>query len=291
MKVFVTGASGFIGSAVVKKLLEEGHEVLGLARSKEAASKISALGANVLEGNLEDLGSLEKGVALSDGVIHTGFIHDFSKFEKSVQTDKEAILCIGNALKGTKKPLVVAAGILGLPKIEGIITEESVLEHSFRQSEAVALQLAKEGVKASVVRLPPSVHDKGDKGFIPFIIQQAIDHGYAAYPDEGQNHWPAVHRLDAASVFVKALLAAQQGALYNAIGDSGIRTQEIAKEIGEQLQVPVQSVQGEQLQAYFKWMSSFITFDSPASASRTKEVLNWKPKHIGLLEDMTKHYF
>ena len=297
MKVFVTGASGFIGSAVVRDLIGAGHQVIGLARSEKSAKIVSGAGAEVLLGNLEDLDILKQGVLQSDGVIHTAFFHDFmltndfSQFMKAVEMDKNAINAMGEALTGTSKPIVVTSGMLGLPLINGFVTEESTTQRSPRTSEAAALALVDKGVNASVIRLAPSVHDKGDAGFIPFIISLARKNGVSAYPSEGTNHWCAVHRLDAARAFRFAVEKGIKGALYNVVGDTGIELRTIATLIGETLNLPVKSVSGDELVKHFEWMSNFITMESIATSFKTQEQLSWKPVHIGLLEDMQQHYF
>jgi nucleoside-diphosphate-sugar epimerase len=291
MKVFVTGASGFIGSAVVQELIKAGHEVIGLARSEVSAAAIRKAGAEVLLGGLEDLDVLHQGAAQADGVIHTAFIHNFNEYAKAAEVDKAAIKAMGEALAGTNKPLVVTAGTLGLPLIDGVVTEESRSAGMPRGSEAAAMELAAEGVNASVIRLPPSVHDKGDQGFVPFIIHLAKTKGVSAYPGDGNNHWPAVHRLDTASLFRLALEKGEKGALYNAIGDSGIPVKTIAELIGEKLNLPVAAVTGEEVAKHFEWMSRFIGFDSPATALKTQELLGWKPVQMGLLEDVEGNYF
>lgn len=291
MKVFVTGASGFIGSAIVKELLEAGHEVTGLARSDESAAAISAAGAEVIKGNLDDLDSLKRGASEADGVIHTAFIHDFSQYAKAADTDKAAIEAIGNVLTGTQKPLLVTGGILGMEKENGFITENIAAPAFPRASEATAFALADAGVNVSVIRLPPSVHDKGDKGFIPFLISIARSKGTAAYIGEGNNRWPAVHRLDAAHLYRLALEKAAKGIRYNAIGDEGIPVRELAEVIGKRLNLPVVSVSPEKAAEYFDWMTRFIAFDSPATSHTTREQLGWQPTHSGLAEDMQQHYF
>lgn len=291
MKVFVTGASGFIGSAVVQELIKAGHKVTGLARSEASAEAIRQAGAEVLLGSLEDLDVLKQGASAADGVIHTAFIHNFNEYAKAAEVDKTAINALGEALTGTDKPLVVTAGILGLPLIEGVVTEESLSPGMPRGSEAVATALAEKGVRASVVRLPPSVHDKGDQGFVPFIIQLARTKGVSAYPGTGSNRWPAVHRLDVAKLYRLVLEKAERGALYNAIGDGGVAVKTIAELIGEKLNLPVKAVEGEEVAKHFEWMSRFIGFDSPASGLKTQELLGWKPVQPGLLEDVAKNYF
>lgn len=292
MRVFVTGASGFIGSAIVQELLQAGHQVTGLARSEASAAALVSAGADVLEGNLEDPDSLKKGAAAADGVIHAAFIHDFSRYLAAAETDRKAIEAIGSVLQGTDRPLVVTAGILGVRNDGQLITEQDPAPGFPRASEAAAMALAEAGVRASVIRLPPSVHDRGDYGFMPFIIGMARKHGVSAYVGEGTNRWPAVHRLDAARVFRLALEKGEKGSRYNAIGDEGIPFREIAGVIGEHLNLPVTSIPAEDAEAHFEWMSRFIMFDSPASATGTKESLNWSPRHPGLLDDLNMgHYF
>ncbi|OIN60159.1 SDR family oxidoreductase [Arsenicibacter rosenii] len=292
MRVFVTGASGFIGSAIVQELIHAGHQVTGLARSAASATALANAGADVLQGSLEDLDSLKKGAAGADGVIHAAFIHDFSNYLAAAETDKKAIEAIGSVLIGSDRPLVVTAGILGIRNDGQLITEDDPAPGFPRASEAAAMALAEAGVRASVIRLPPSVHDQGDYGFVPFIIGMARKHGVSAYVGEGTNRWPAVHRLDAALVFRLALEKGETGRRYNAIGDEGIPVREIAGVIGQYLNLPVASVPAEEAAAHFAWMSRFIMFDSPASAVKTKEQLNWTPLHPGLLDDLNKgHYF
>ena len=291
MKVFVTGASGFIGSAIVQELLTAGHQVVGLARSEESAQALTKARAEVLRGSLEDLDSLKKGAADADGVIHTAFIHDFSQYLAAAETDKQAIEAIGSVLAGSDKPFIVTGGILGLRTDGGFITEDDPAPGFPRASEATAMSLAEAGVHASVIRLPPSVHDAGDYGFVPFIINTARKKGVSAYVGDGNNRWPAVHRLDAAHLFRLALEKGAVGARYNAIGDQGIPVREIAEVIGKQLNLPVVSIAPEEAGNHFDWMGRFIVFDSPATSPKTKEQLGWEPTHPGLLEDLVKHYF
>lgn len=291
MKIFVTGASGFIGSAIVRELTGAGHQVIGLARSEKSAKAISDTGAEPLHGDLEDLNILQLGVENADGVIHAGFFHDFTQYAKAVEIDKKAINAMGEVLIGTNKPIVVTGGILGLPLIDGNITEESLSSGFPRASEVTALAWAAKGVHASVIRLAPSVHDKGDHGFVPFIISQARKNGVSAYPKNGNNRWTAVHRLDAAKAFRLAVEKSARGALYNVVGDTGIEVKRIAELIGEKLNLPLVSLPEEKIAKHFEWMSHFITFDSPATNVKTQEDLGWKPTQIGLLEDMQQNYF
>jgi len=291
MKVFITGASGFIGSAIVRELIGAGHQVIGLARSEKSAKAISDAGAEVLNGNLENLESLQQGALQADAVIHAGFVHDFTQYAKALETDKNAINAMGEVLAGTNKPFIVSAGILGLPLIDGNITEESRSSGYPRSSEVTAMALAEKGVTVSVIRLPPSVHDKGDYGFVPFIIAQARKNGVSAYPKDGNNRWPAVHRSDAAKAYRLAVEKPTKGALYNVVGDTGIEVKKIAAVIGEKLYLPVVSLGEEEMAKHFEWMSGFIGYDSVATNLKTQEQLGWKPAHIGLLEDLEQHYF
>jgi len=291
MKVFVTGASGFIGSAVVRELINAGHHVIGLALSEKSAKIVSDTGAEVLKGSLEDLEILKYGVLNTDGVIHTAFFHDFTQFAKASEMDRKAINAMGEALVGTGKPMVVTGGILGLPLINGSVTEESISQNSPRTSEAMALALAEMGVNASVIRLAPTVHDKYDKGFIPFIIGQARKNSVSAFLGEGSNRWAAVHRLDAAKAFRLAVEKGAKGALYNVIGDTGIEVKKIAELIGEKLNLPVISLQGDEVAKHFEWMGWFIGLDSPATSFKTQKQLDWEPTHLGLLDDMKENYF
>lgn len=290
MKVFVTGASGFVGSAVVQELIGAGHQVIGLARSEESSTAIRNAGAEVLTGGLEDLDILRQGASQADGIIHTAFIHDFSQYHKAGEVDQTAIRTMAEAVKESGKPMVVTAGLLNLPVINGFITEESLADNLLRKSETTALALAEEGINISVIRLPPSVHDTGDKGFVPFIISQARKNGMSAYPAEEKN-WSAVHRLDAARLFRLAVEKGAAGAVYNAVGDSSIPLREIAALIGENLNLPVQALSGEELEKHFDWLSRFLSFEGAATGTRTREALNWEPVHSGLLEDMKENYF
>ncbi len=291
MKVFVTGASGFIGSAVVKDLLAAGHEVTGLARSDESAGAIIESGARVLKGSLEDLDILRQGASQADGIIHTAFVYGFHQFAKANEIDKAAIEAMGEALVGTNKSIVIASGMLGASKTNGFVTEADAFPAFPRSSEAAVMAVAEKGVNASVVRLSPSVHDKGDRGFIPFMIAQALKHGASAYVGDGSNRWPAVHRLDAARLFRLAVEKGAKGVRYNAVGDESIRIREIAELIGEKLNLQVKSLLEDEVAAHFEWLSMFVGLDSPATSHKTQEQLGWKPTHIGLLDDMKENYF
>ncbi|MBO0930023.1 SDR family oxidoreductase [Fibrella aquatilis] len=286
MNVFLTGATGFIGSAIVQELLGAGHQVLGLARSDKSAQALIAAGADVHMGSLDDLDSLKRGAAASDGVIHTAYNHDFSQYVAAGQTDKEAIAALGSALAGSDRPLIVTAGLAGLVASGGIGTENDNPAPSPRQSEDAAMALAAQGVRVSVVRLSPSVHDDGDYGFVPFLIGMARQKGVSAYIGDGQNRWPAVHRLDAAHLFRLALEKGARGAKYHGVGDQGIYFRDLAEVIGRQLNVPVVSKTPDEAPAHFDWMARFAAFDMAASSTLTQQRLGWTPTHKGLLADL-----
>ncbi|RZK62319.1 MAG: SDR family oxidoreductase [Hymenobacter sp.] len=287
MKIFVTGASGFVGSAVVQELLKAGHQVRGLARSEESAQAIEAAGAEAFRGSIDDPDSLTRGATDVDGVIHTAYNHNFAEYEQAGQTEAQAIAALGQALVGSGKPLVVTSGLAGLANGN----EDDTSTFGVRPSEPAALALVPQGVRATVVRLAASVHDKGDHGFVPYLIQVAREQGKAAYIGEGQNRWPAVHRLDAAHLFRLALEQGEAGARYHGVGDEGIAFRELAEEIGRHLNVPVVSITTEEAPAHFGWMARFAALDLAASSELTQQRLGWQPTHIGLLADMGAHYF
>ena len=291
MRIFVTGASGFIGSAVVQELLGAGHQVLGLARSDKSAQALTAAGAEVHRGSLDDLDSLRRGAADSEGVIHLAFVHDFAAFAAAGQTDKHAIEALGEALAGTDKPLVVTSGLAGLAP-DRLATEADEPVPSLRMSEPAAQALAARGVRAIIVRLAPSVHDDGDQGFVPTLINIAREQGAAAYLGDGQNHWPAVHRRDAARLFRLALEQGTAGAVFHGVADEGIPMRDIAAVIGRHLHVPVVSKTPAEAADHFGWMARFVGLDMPASSALTQQALNWRPTHKGLLADLEEgQYF
>lgn len=293
MRVFVTGATGFVGSAVVQELLGAGHQVLGLARSEEAAQALTAAGAEAHRGSLDDLDRLQAGVAATEGVIHLGFIHDFANFAAAAQTDKRAIEAMGEALVGSDRPLVVTSGLAGLQKQPGqLATEESPVSSSLpRVSEATALALAAKGVRASVVRLSPTVHGTGDQGFVPALLNFARQKGVAVYSGDGANRWAAVHRVDAARLFRLALEQGRAGACYHGVAEEGIPMRDIVAVIGRHLQVPVESKSPEEAASYLQWLAYFAGLDMSASSALTQQQLGWHPTQPGLLADMEAHYF
>lgn len=291
MKVFVTGASGFVGAAVVQELLQAGHQVLGLARSDASAQALTAAGAQVQRGDLGDLDSLKRGAAAADGVIHLAFNHDFSQYHAAAATDQHAIEALGSVLAGSDRHLVVTAGLAGFEPGH-LATEDDVPAAFARTSEPVALALVPQGVRASVVRLAPSVHDRGDHGFVPYLIEVARQKGEAAYIGEGLNRWPAVHRLDAARLFRLALENGSAGARYHGVGDEGIAFRDLAAVIGRHLNVPVVSKSAEEAAGHFDWMARFAGLDMAASSLLTQQQLSWHPSHPGLLADLEQgHYF
>jgi len=287
VRVFVTGATGFIGSAVVRELLGTGHQVLGLARSGQAAETLARMGAEAHRGELSDFGSLSAGARACEAAIHLGFVHDSGDFPAAAETDRRAI---GDALAHSGKVFVGTSGTMLLAP-DRLGTEDDVADPgsaaSFRvASEQAALAMAERGVRAMVVRPAPSVHGDGDKGFVPMLIKLARETGVSAYVGDGLNRWPAVHRLDAARLFRLALERGAAGARFHAVGDEGIAFREIAGVIGRRLDVPAVSKPPDEAADHFGPLHFVVSADNPASNARTRERLGWNPEQAGLIADL-----
>jgi nucleoside-diphosphate-sugar epimerase len=295
MRVFVTGASGHIGSALVPELLRAGHQVTGLARSDQSAAELKAAGAEAHRGALDDLDSLRAGAAASDGVIHLAFNHDFSDFLGSVETDRRAVEAMGEALVGSGKPFVGTSGTLMVAFVEGrLATEEDTLPAGPRiDSENYAIALAERGVRSSVIRLAPLVHSNLDRhGFTSHIIGCARKAGVSAYIGDGANRWPALHTLDAARLYRLALESAPAGSRLHGVADEGVSFREIAEVIGRQLDLPTKGINGEQVAEHFGFLVPFAALDDATSSELTQKILDWQPEHQGLLADLEDgHYF
>jgi nucleoside-diphosphate-sugar epimerase len=300
MRVFVTGASGHIGSAVVPELIGAGHQVVGLARSDESAAKLEAAGAEAVRGNLDDIDTIKQASADADGVIHLAFNHEWMRtggFGDAIEQDTKAVQAISEALAGSGKPFVGTSGTLMLA-MNGISdrlgTENDAVQGEGRvATENAIIALADQNIRSSVVRLPPTVHSYLDKhGFIPVLIGIAREKGVAGYVGDGANRWPAGHTLDAAVVYRLALEQAPAGTRLHATGDEGVPFKEIAAAIGKQLDVPAESVSPDDAAEHFSFLGGFVSLDGPVSNARTREVLGWEPTHETLLEDLAEdHYF
>ncbi|MER6262724.1 SDR family oxidoreductase [Streptomyces sp. 900105245] len=300
MRIFVTGASGWIGSAVVPELVDAGHRVVGLARSGTSAAALTAAGAEVVRGTVDDLDVLRDTAAASDGVIHLAFKHDIAftgDFQGAAEADRRAVDVFGEALAGTGRPLVIASGVVGLapgrvaterdrPTVDGSPV-------SVRSATAqAALDLASRGVRSSVVRLSPTCHGEGDHGFMATLVAIARAKGVSGHVGDGGNRWPAVHRLDAARLFHLAVEKAPAGSVLHGVAEEGVAIRDVAEVIGRHLGVPVVSVPPEAAPEHFTWLSGFLGTDVPVSGALTRELLGWEPTRPGLLADLEAgHYF
>ncbi len=305
MRVFVTGASGWIGSAVVPELIGAGHQVTGLARSDASADALAAAGAEVHRGTLDDLDTLRSAAAASDGVIHLAFKHEIAfsgDFQGAADADRRAVEILGEALAGSGRPLVIASGTLGVAPGR-VATERDGHDPATRvalgdgprtrwETAEYVLSLASRGVRSSVLRLPPTNHGEGDHGFVAALVGIARDKGASGYVADGSNRWPAVHRLDSAHLFRLALENATAGSTLHAVADEGVPIHDIAELIGRHLDVPVVSIPQEHAGDHFTWLAGFLGVDAPASSALTRELLSWEPTRPGLIADLDQgHYF
>jgi nucleoside-diphosphate-sugar epimerase len=305
MRVFVTGASGWIGSAVVPELVGAGHQVVGLARSDASAAALAAAGAEVLRGTVDDLDILRDAAAASDGVIHLAFKHDLvysGRFEAAAEADRRAVETFGEALAGSDRPFVLASGLAGL--VPGRVATEQD-GHGAAGTEHLApgarirwgtaeltRSLASRGVRSSILRLPPTVHGDGDNGFMAAVVGVARQKGVSGYLGDGSNRWPAVHRIDAAHLFRLAVENAPAGSTLHAVADEGVPIRAVAEVIGRHLELPVAAIAPEDAVEHFTWLAGFIGLDVPASSTLTRQLLGWQPTQPGLLDDLDKgHYF
>jgi nucleoside-diphosphate-sugar epimerase len=291
MRIFVTGATGFIGSALVPELIDAGHQVLGLTRSDAGARSLKAAGAEAHHGTLEDLESLRSGAARSDGVIHCAFNHDFSKFAENCEMDKRAIETLGAALVGSDRPLLITSGTGMGNAVPGQPASEDYFDPNHpnprKGSEIAGVSVAERGVNVSVVRLP-QVHDTVKQGLITYAIQLAREKGVSAYVGDGLNRWPAAHVLDVAHLYRLAFEKHAAGSRYNAVAEEGVPVRTIAEVIGKGLRVPVVSLSPEEAPAHFGWLAMFAGFDMPASSALTQQRLGWRPTGPGLIADLER---
>ncbi len=287
MRVFVTGATGFIGTALGPELIGAGHQVLGLTRTEAGAKALAAAGAEVHHGSLEDLDSLKSGAAAADGVIHLAFIHDFSKFEENCEIDRQAIAALGSALKGSDRPLLVTSGLALLVQGRAATEDDKPAPYLPRASEAAGNALTAEGVNVSVVRLP-QVHYTAKQGLISYAIAAFRQNGACAYVGDGQNRWAAAHVLDVARLYRLALERGTPNSIYHAVTEEGVSNRAIAETLGRRLQLPVKSITLEEAEGFFGWLARFATLDLVASSEKTREKLGWQPTHRGLIADLAE---
>lgn len=288
MRIFVTGAPGFIGSALVPNLIQAGHHVLGLTRSDTGAEVLRRAGAEVLRGNIEDLDSLRRGAAETDGVIHLAFNHDFSQFQKNCDDDHKAIETIGDVLMGSDRPFVITSGTAIAANVDGQPSTEDSPMASWNPrsaSEAAVKQVTARGVNTTVVRLP-QVHDTRKQGLVPYLLTTAREKGVSAYIGDGSNRWPAAHVSDVARLYQLAFEKGERGAIYHAVDEEGVTMKSIVEAHGRGLKVPVVSLKPEEAEAHFGWLARFAGHDMPASGAITQQKLNWKPTGPGLIADL-----
>lgn len=288
MRIFVTGAPGFIGSALIPELIRAGHQVLGLTRSEAGAEKLRAGGAEVLHGNIENLDSLREGATQTDGVIHLAFNHDFSQFQKNCENDCKAIEAMGEVLLGSNRPFIVTSGTAMAANVDGKPSTEESPTASWNPraaSGAVVKELTARGVNISVVRLP-QVHDTRKQGLVPYVHAVAREKRVSAYIGDGGNRWPAAHVSDVARLYRLAFEKAERGAIYHAVDEEGVSMKTIAEALGRGLKVPIVSIKPEEAEAHFGWLARFVGHDMPSSSALTQRKLNWKPTGPGLIADL-----
>jgi nucleoside-diphosphate-sugar epimerase len=288
MRIFVTGAPGFIGSALIPDLLQAGHHVLGLTRSEAGAEKLRAAGADVKYGKIEDLDSLRDGAAKSDGVVHLAFNHDFSQFEKNAADERKAIAALGEVLLGSDRPFVITSATAIAANVDGKSSTEDGPTASWNPRaglETAVKEFTERGVKTSIVRLP-QVHNTHKQGLVPYITAAAREKRVSAYIGDGGNRWPAAHVSDVARLYRLAFEKAEPGAIYHAVDEEGVSMKSIAEALGRGLKVPVVSIKPEEAEAHFGWLARFAGHDMPASSALTQEKLNWKPTGPGLIADL-----
>jgi nucleoside-diphosphate-sugar epimerase len=288
MRIFVTGATGFIGSALVPELIQAGHQVLGLTRSEVGAEALRAAGAEVLNGNLEDLDSLREGAAKTDGVIHLAFNHDFSQFQTNCDNDRKAIVAMGEVLLGSSRPLIITSGTGIAVGVDGKPATEETPKASWNPrgaSETATQELAARGVNASVMRLP-QVHDTRKQGLVTYAVMVAREKGKSAYIGDGSNRWPAAHVSSVAQLYRLAFEKAEPGAIYHAVDEEGVPMKAIAEVLGRGLKLPVVSIKPEEAERHFGWLGFFAGHDLPASSALTRKKLGWTPSGPGLITDL-----
>jgi nucleoside-diphosphate-sugar epimerase len=282
MRIFVTGATGWVGSVIVRDLIDASHQVTGLVRSPEKAAELASSGAKTVQGDLDDLDLLSASAAEADAVIHTAFNHDFSKFAENAEQDRRVIGALGKSLQGSGRPLIATSGLSGIVQGRAVTETDLSPASSVRKSEAAAQELIERGVRAAVIRLAPSVHGVGEHGFVSFVIRLAREKGVSAYLGDGMNRWAGVHRLDAGRLYRLALEQGATESIYHAVADEGVPFKDIAVAIGHRLGLPVESRPAE----HFSWLARFVGADMRGSSDRTRELTGWKPIGPDLLTEL-----